>query len=285
MNKFNYLIKKILDSEFLNEPFKHIVINDFLKEEHFEELIKDSQIHFREANDLEDLLCLLREKKYKVQDFPGCTSNLNEYILNYKSNSFPKNRRGTPVSSYGITFRLSKIQNKTIKELIDFMNSTVFQSALEKKFKIIKKTNIITAIQKNLSHYEISPHPDIRGKALTYLLNINKFDYIEQEPVHTHLLKFHNKWKPVKDFWQNNTKIERTWVPWEWCQTIKTTKYNNSIVLFAPSNDTLHAAKMIYNHNKFQRTQIYGNLMYEEKKRLQKFDWKQLEQWKEKWKK
>ena len=36
---------------------------------------------------------------------------------------------------------------------------------------------------------------------------------------------------------------------------------NNSIVLFAPNIDTLHAIKMQYDHNKFQRTQLYGNLM------------------------
>ena len=39
------------------------------------------------------------------------------------------------------------------------------------------------------------------------------------------------------------------------------TNKNNSIVLFKPDIDTLHAIKLDYNHNKFQRTQLYGNLM------------------------
>ena len=39
---------------------------------------------------------------------------------------------------------------------------------------------------------------------------------------------------------------------------------NNSIVIFHPDNDppTLHAIRLNYNHLKYQRTQIYGNLMY-----------------------
>ena len=39
------------------------------------------------------------------------------------------------------------------------------------------------------------------------------------------------------------------------------TNKNNSIVIFKPSVDTLHAVKMKYDHTKFQRTQLYGNLM------------------------
>lgn len=39
---------------------------------------------------------------------------------------------------------------------------------------------------------------------------------------------------------------------------------NNSMVIFHPDNNppTLHAIRLNYNHLKYQRTQIYGNLMY-----------------------
>lgn len=277
MSEFTYLCNKILDGNFQYSPFKHIVIEDFLKKGHLDEILNDKQIHFAETESTIKTVEFLRTRGYKVQNFPGCTSDLGEYIRHYKNNSFPKFRKGTPVSSYGITFRLSEIGNKKINEIIKYMNGDEFKEALETKFKISNKTEIITAIQKNLSHYEISPHPDIRSKALTYLLNINKDSYVDNEPVHTHLLKFNEEWKHIQNYWENNINVERTWVPWEWCSTIKTTNKNNSIVLFAPSNDTLHAAKMIYDHNKFQRTQIYGNLMYVGKKQMIKKGWKELE--------
>jgi cytosine/adenosine deaminase-related metal-dependent hydrolase len=132
---------------------------------------------------------------------------------------------------------------------------------LEEKFEITKKNRIITAIQKNLSHYEISPHPDIREKALTYLLNINKDNSVDDLPIHTHLLEFKEEWEFIKEHWATDFSQNTTWVPWDWCESIVRTNKNNSIVIFKPSTDTLHAVKMKYDHTKFQRTQLYGNLM------------------------
>ena len=51
-------------------------------------------------------------------------------------------------------------------------------------------------------------------------------------------------------------------MPWDWCEVQKTQTENNSIVIFSPSNDTLHAVKADYNHLTYQRTQLYGNLWY-----------------------
>ena len=152
-------------------------------------------------------------------------------------------------------------QNEFIKELTEYLNDKEFKQTLEEKFEIKKQTRIITAIQKNLSHYEISPHPDVREKQLTYLLNINKDDTVDNQPVHTNLLRFKPEWEYIKDYWKTNFEKNTTWVPWDWCETRFVTNKNNSIVLFKPSVDTLHAVKMIYDHTKFQRTQLYGNLM------------------------
>ena len=129
------------------------------------------------------------------------------------------------------------------------------------KFDLKFETSIVTAIQKNLSHYEISPHPDVREKGLTYLLNINKDSSIDNEPVHTHLLKFKKEWEFIYDYWKTNLSENRCWVPWDWCKTEKITNKNNSIVIFSPDIDTLHGVKLNYDHTKFQRTQLYGNLM------------------------
>lgn len=261
MGKFSYISEKIKNAEFNEDPFKHILIEDFLEQKHLDKILSDEQVHFDEVNTTEDLIDTLHRKSYKVQNFPGCTTDLNEYINHYNNDSFPHGRKGTPIESYGVTFRLSKIENKFIEELTNYLNGDEFKQTLEEKFEIKKETEIITAIQKNLSHYEISPHPDIREKQLTYLLNINKDNTVDQYTIHTNLLKFKPEWEFIKDYWKTNLKKNTTWVPWGWCETRVVTNKNNSIVLFKPSVDTLHAIKMIYDHTKFQRTQLYGNLM------------------------
>lgn len=277
MSEFTYILDKIRQADFYDTPFRHIIIEDFLNQEDFQTILSDKQVHFEKCANTDVLLKTLREKKYLVQNFPGCTSSESEYLNHFKNNSFPKNRKGTPVSSYGITYRLSEISNAKIKRLISFLNSCEFENTLRDKFNLKLETTITTAIQKNLSHYEISPHPDISSKALTYLLNINK-EGVENLPVHTHLLKFKKDWAWISDFWKNNQHLERTWIPWDWCDTTKTTNLNNSIVIFSPDCDTLHAAKMIYNHNYFQRTQIYGNLMYSGSFSKRKLGWKELKE-------
>jgi hypothetical protein len=81
----------------------------------------------------------------------------------------------------------------------------------------------------------------------------------------------------VRQFWQGNPKIERAWVPWDWAITEKLQNKNNSIVLFSPSDDTLHAVKADYNHLKTQRTQLYGNLWYREDGVFGKLEWESLD--------
>ena len=96
------------------------------------------------------------------------------------------------------------------------------------------------------------------------MLNINKNDSIEDYDCHTHLLEFKDKYKYKEDFWKNNPSKGRGWVQWHCCNTIKKIKKNNTMVMFKPASSppTLHAIKLNYDHLKFQRTQIYGNLMY-----------------------
>ncbi len=275
MNEFKYLSEKVLNTEFEDSPFKHLFIEDFLSKEHFELIINDPQIHWDETSNTEELISKLFEKNYIIQKFPGCITDVYEYINRYKNNDFPTGRKGNPVESFGITFRLKSIQNQFIKKLVDYLNGDEFKLALTSKFDIKVNTRIITAIQKNLSHYEISPHPDVREKSLTYLLNINKDESVDDAQVHTHLLKFKEEWSFIPEYWKTNLSKNRCWVPWEWCETGKICNKNNSIVLFAPGVDTLHAIKMQYDHNKFQRTQLYGNLM-EIGNIVPQMNWKEL---------
>jgi len=261
MSEFSYLSDKILNAEFDYSPFKHVLIEDYLSEKHLNIVLSEEQIHFDEVYTTEELIDNLFAYGYVIQNFPGCSTDVKEYLRHYKSDSFPSQRKGNPVESFGMTFRLNRYDNPFIQEITEYFNSSEFKNAMVEKFEIGFETRIITAVQKNLSHYEISPHPDVREKGLTYLLNINKDDSISDYPIHTHLLEFKDEWKFIKDYWKTNLSKNRCWVPWDWCNTVKNTTKNNSIVLFSPNVDTLHAVKLYYDHKKFQRTQFYGNLM------------------------
>ena len=261
MSQFSYLSDKITKAGFHPTPFKHILIEDFLLPEHLDAVLSDPQVHFEEVGSTPELTRRLHTEGYRIQDFPGCTSDIDEYLWHHKNDSFPTGRKGTPIESYGITYRLHRHDTPFTQELVDYMNGENFKKTLEEKFEITKKNRIITAIQKNLSHYEISPHPDIREKALTYLLNINKDSSVDELPIHTHLLKFKEEWEFIKEHWKTDFSQNTTWVPWEWCESVVNTNRNNSIVIFKPSVDTLHAVKMKYDHTRIQRTQLYGNLM------------------------
>tara|TARA_B100001094_G_scaffold32216_1_gene26711 strand:- start:2527 stop:3357 length:831 start_codon:yes stop_codon:yes gene_type:complete len=276
MSEFSYISKKIISAPFLKTPCKHLEIDNLLTKEHLDIILNDEQIHFKETTDTKHLLDRLNELKYTVQKFPGCISDPNEYLKLLDSGKLGNIKYDTPVESYGITYRLDKYRNNFIKDLISYMNGAEFKESLEDKFKITRKNDIISAIQKNLTRYEISPHPDIKEKCLTYLLNINKDDSVENYNVHTYLLSFKDNYKHIPKLWENKTDTDRCWVPWSWCDKVKTISKNNTLVMFQPSNDTLHAIKLDYNHNKFQRTQIYGNLMYSNPKTFKKITYRDL---------
>lgn len=276
MSEFRYLIEKVNDSTFIKDPFPHLEIDNFLSKDHFNEITSDDQIHFEEQPNSESLISTLLSKKYKIQNFPGCCTDPVDYLNRLKTNNWPSEIKNTPIESYGITFRLSSYKNPKIERLVNYMNGEEFKIALENKFNIKDETSIITAIQKNLTKYEITPHPDTRRKALTYLLNINKDDSVEGYNVHTHLLKFKKEYEYIYKTWEQEKGMDRCWVPWDLCTTQKTISKNNTIVLFAPSNLSLHAVKLDYPHNKFQRTQLYGNLMYTKASSLPVMNYKAL---------
>ena len=273
MEQFKYLGKRIIDEPFHDNPFQHLVLENFLNKEHFDIVINDDQIHFEEHKTTQRLMQTLVTKDYRVQDFPGCTISAGQYLLNLLNNDFGNHSYGynyvksgtntiklhSACESYGITYRLNKIKNKTISELVNYLNSDHFHNCIKQKFDIENDTTIISAIQKNLTKYEISPHPDIRQKCMTYLLNINKDDNVEKEDVHTHLLQFKERKKFLYEYWEKYTDVDRFWVPWDWCDTKKIIRKNNSMVMFIPIG-----IKMDYDHLKWQRTQIYGNLMYKD---------------------
>ena len=79
------------------------------------------------------------------------------------------------------------------QELNEFFSSDIFINAVLNRFNLNNNVTYDGGIQKYLDGYEISPHPDIRKKALTWMININPFGNSEELDMHTHYLSFKKK--------------------------------------------------------------------------------------------
>jgi hypothetical protein len=279
-NKFQYILDKIQNAEFLYSPFKHLVIEEFFSDKHLRIILSDPQIHFPPVDDSEHLIDALSDNDYEAIGFPGCTLDVDQYLKCLETNEWdnihPSLDDGE-LEGYGLAYRLKSYRNNFIHELMEFMNGPEFHTLLRRKFNLSEDTDIVSYIHKYLTKYEISPHPDIRRKALTYLININKNSDSEKLDIHTHLMEFKDEYKHILTEWDNNTENERFWVPWRWCNTKKIISRNNSLIMFSPDNDTLHAVKLNYDHNNSQRTQIYGNLNYQSAPYCKRQDYRDFE--------
>jgi len=272
--QFDYLLDKIGAAAFLEKPFRHLEIADFLSPEHFAAITNDPQVRLPEAASTEALLETLTGNGYVFLHFPGCVSSIREYL------DFLRGKAGrnwhSATEGFGIVYRLMESRSQIVDELDAFFRSEELRALLIGKFGIERAVTVDAGLQKYLDGYEISPHPDIRRKALTWMLNINPGDRSEAAEFHTHYLRLRPEWSFIYDFWKANPGFDRDWLPWNWCETIKQQRANNSIVFFSPSNDTIHAVKARYDHLPAQRTQMYGNLWYEKqslpKVRFEDFD-------------
>lgn len=274
MSDFAYILDKIAGAPIQTNPFPHVVVADLLSKEHLQCILNDEQIHFEPQPDTRTLMETLTKKNYVIQFFPGCTTNAALYRKCLESGQFPQDK--DEVESFGMAYSLNKISNRLIDRLCRFFNTETFKQALLNKFDMGNvEGSIITRIQKYLTKYEISPHPDIRSKCMTYLININR-EGVENHQIHTQLLKFKPSKQYICEFWKKHPKIDRCWVPWNWCDKVKEISTNNTIVIFPPCSNSLHAVKLDYPHTQFQRTQFYGNIMFANPPKLKWVAWKNL---------
>lgn len=262
-SRFHYLIEKINEAEYIASPFRHIEINDFLDADDFNEIMSCPEVATPEcASDLE-LFDTLFSLGYQMVPFPGATTDHVQYIKYRETNRRIYHHSAT--ESAGVVVRLNTPDSEILRELKTFIASDSFNKALAQKFDVkLESCSKDAGIQKYLDGYEISPHPDVRKKALTFMVNINTLERSEENDYHTHYLNFIDERKYVSEYWKGNPLVERCWVPWHWCHSVKQQKANNSMVAFSPSFDTMHAVKASYSHLKGQRTQLYGNLWYRE---------------------
>lgn len=274
MNEFHYLLEKLEKYPMLHEPFAHIEIDNFFSDEHFKQILKSKEVDVS-ANSDTDLLKKLSSVGWKPIEFPGATTEINKYLKHRLEPLNNSSDMDDPVEGEGVVMRLFE-KGEFLSRLDSFFSSEAWLMLVAKRFEIMNKTIYDGGIQKYLDGYEISPHPDIRKKACTWMININPCDDSEKANIHTMYNRFKDEYKYVYDYWDENPGIQRAWVPWDWVEIVKRQVNNNSIVLFSPHSKSLHSVKATYNHNIFQRTQIYGNLWYENDS-SRKATWHELE--------
>ena len=272
-DRFEYLLDKIASADIEQEPFKHVHIEEFFEPEDFAAITSANEIAIPPLEDDSALFDTLYDRGFKMVDFPGCITDREEYIAWHSSGKTQRHIH-TACEGFGVTLRLQAASTPTLQELIAFLSSDRFNRTVADKFGLsLEKCNVDNGIQKYLDGYEISPHPDIRRKAATFMVNINPHGNSEDLDHHTHYLRLKPRYRHVQKFWQANDKIDRCWVPWDWCDNIKIQPTNNSIVLFAPDNDTMHAVRARYDHLVSQRTQLYGNLWHKHIGDIPSRDW------------
>lgn len=260
---FKYILQKIQDAQLQEFPFVHLEISNIFSDNDFESIVNSSDI---KINDLPNDVVLfesLFSNGFRIIDFPGCVSDYNEYIEWHK-NKRTSNKTNTACEGFGVVLRLIEARTKIVQDLMAFLESKEFIDCIANKFDLsADKCTYDCGIQKYLDGYEISPHPDIRKKALTYMVNINPSPMSETSTHHTHYMKFKPEFSYISEYWRGNKEADTCWVPWSWCETVKQQVINNSLVIFSPNEETIHAVKAEYDHLKYQRTQLYGNLWYE----------------------
>jgi hypothetical protein len=261
-NPYKYLLDRVRDAEFEPEPFPHLYLRDFLKEADFREVISSEDVNLTEASDLDELFTNLKSAGYEAIVFPGCTQIVAEYRKWLEGKS-KLSQTHEACEGQGMALRLQSPKNDAVIALNAFFRSTELKDLLVSKFGLVAPTRVEAGLQKYLHGYEISPHPDIRLKALTWMLNVNPASNSESLDFHTHYLKFKPEYSFIPSLWENNPTVETCWVPWDWCTSVKRQPENNSIVIFSPRWDSIHAVRAHYDHLRTQRTQFYGNLWYE----------------------
>lgn len=282
MDNFSYLAEKIRHAKLVNEPFPHIYIENFFATDDFARLIEAPEINLAPVADDKALFERLAQHDYQILHFPGCTTSVKDYLAWHKDKKHGRHYNNSACEGFGMTMRLGEAKTGVVAEIQAYLQSTEFNQALAEKFAIdLSECTIDSGIQKYLDGYEISPHPDVRKKALTFMVNLNPHDNSEELVHHTHYLRFKPAYRYVSEFWRQNENIERCWVPWSWCESVALQRKNNSIVVFAPTEDTLHAVKADYNHLVAQRTQLYGNFWYKKGGKgvtdKEKREWEQID--------
>lgn len=262
--KFDYVIEKIENAPLRSTPFAHIQIDELFDQDDFQQIVSAAEVRLAPQESDYRLFESLFDVGYEIINFPGSVLNKDRYIEWHKTRRADHGLNQSSCEGFGVTLRLTRPRSPAVYELLAFIGSTEFQAALARRFDIdASGLQFDAGLQKYLDGYEISPHPDVRRKALTFMVNINPSHESQFSQHHTQLLKFRPEYQYVQEYWRGRPAEERCWVPWDWCEAEKTHSQNNSLIAFMPSDETMHSVKAAYDHLGYQRTQLYGNFWYE----------------------
>lgn len=263
----SYVLEKIRQTSLTESPFLHLEVKDLFEKSDFDAIVTSPEIALRPAADDKALFDELFAHQYRIVPFPGCTTDHQEYMDWHRTRKV-SHKINTACEGFGVVLRLVAPSSPAVIALQALLTSKEFTTCIAEKFNInTDDCTYDTGIQKYLDGYEISPHPDVRAKALTFMVNINPDPASADREHHTSYLRFKPQWRYVQEFWQGNPTTDRCWVPWDWCEVQTQQRMNNSLVLFSPNSSSLHAVKAQYDHLRFQRTQLYGNLWYKNQKK------------------
>lgn len=256
------ILDKIGATDLRVEPFEHLYIDNLLEPEDFDVVVRSPEVDVGPCASDEELCDRLGRSGWKIKFHPGCIGQLDEY-LRWHAGLTDTVRNQETCEGYGVAFRLGRFPDGRLKEIAAFFESDEFLAALARKFSIdYAATSKEAGLHKYLDGYEISPHPDWRKKALTVMINVNPSPISEHLDFHTHYMALKPCWRFIEEFWAATPDADRCWVPWDWCDTVYRQTANNSLVAFAPGNDTFHAVRARYDHLQTQRTQFYANLNF-----------------------
>lgn len=272
----SYVLDKIRQAPLTESPFLHLAVTDLFAKADFDAIVNSPEIALRPVADDTALFDELFARQYRIVPFPGCTTDHREYIDWHRTRKV-SHKTNTTCEGFGVVLRLVAPSSPAIIALQTLLTSSDFITCIAEKFRINPDDcTYDSGIQKYLDGYEISPHPDVRAKALTFMVNLNPDPDSAEREHHTSYLQFKSQWRYVQEFWQGNPTADRCWVPWEWCEVKTQQRMNNSLVLFSPNCSTLHAVKARYDHLGFQRTQLYGNLWYKNFQKMVTPKWEDL---------
>jgi hypothetical protein len=87
--EFGYILDRIEAAPFELRPFRHLLIENFLTPDHLSRVIADPQIALAPQSGTEALIAALHRSGYRVQPFPGCTTDIADYLRRLKRNDWP----------------------------------------------------------------------------------------------------------------------------------------------------------------------------------------------------
>ena len=117
---FEYLIEKVAVAELGHEPFKHVYIDNFLSDEHFAAIANTQEIALPPQPDDQALFESLFELGYKIVNFPGCTTDMGQYLA-WHSDHSRKAKHHTACEGFGMTLRLVEASSTVLQELNTFL--------------------------------------------------------------------------------------------------------------------------------------------------------------------